>query len=137
MVYGLLGIPLLLECLEGLSGLGLIRAAVKDAPDSREEGANAAHFGVGLADLNQLGLLFIAHPFFGFEQEVAILPERARKLLQPSLIPGGVCLLRVGCDFPAAADEELPDVTPDVLDDMEEVELDLGIGEDLRDHLAV
>jgi len=117
----------LLEGFEGVVGLLLIAAVAEDIPDPFHEGAQLPYLGIGLHDLDQLLLLLGAHPLIGLKQQIALLPEGVGQCLQLISVPGGADLLASGLDLPAVGQGILPQLLPDILEDMEVVILDEGL----------
>ena len=106
------------------AGLLLVSAVFEDAPHAPEEGAQFADVALSLDSLGQLRFLLRAPPRFGFEEQVAVLPQALGQGLQLLLVPGSGGLLATGANLLPARHGPFPQLPPHILQDVEVVVLD-------------
>ena len=106
------------------AGLLFILTVFEDVPDTTQEGAQATDLLIGLDDLDQALLFFGTHSLFGLEQHIAVLPQALGQGLEFLLVPWRGHFLAPVFDPPPPRHSPLPQMSPDVLQNVKVVILD-------------
>ncbi len=114
----------LFQAVQRRAGLLFILTVFEDVPDTTQEGAQATDLLIGLDDLDQALLFFGTHSLFGLEQHIAVLPQALGQGLEFLLVPWRGHFLAPVFDPPPPRHSPLPQMSPDVLQNVKVVILD-------------
>ncbi len=114
----------LFQAVQRRAGLLFVLTVFEDVPDTTQEGAQATDLLIGLDDLDQALLFFGTHSLFGLEQHIAVLPQALGQGLEFLLVPWRGHFLAPIFDPPPPRHSPLPQMSPDVLQNVKVVILD-------------
>ena len=112
------------QAVQRRAGLLFILTVFEDVPDTTQEGAQATDLLIGLDDLDQALLFFGTHSLFGLEQHIAVLPQALGQGLEFLLVPWRGHFLAPVFDPQPPRHSPLPQMSPDVLQNVKVVILD-------------